>query len=127
MKNKFEIITILFLAFFVVTSCEKEHLPMPVAPTNVSFTSDVMPIFSASCSATGCHAAGANQPDLSSADAAFPSLTNFGYVTDSVVLENNILYQRLTSKSSPMPPSGLLSKSKLLIISTWITKGYRDN
>jgi len=129
MKNKFKISIVFFLfAIIAFESCEYDKIPQPVAPKSVSFNKDVMPIFSSSCSTSGCHSAGANQPDLSSTEIAFQSLTSLGYVTDSVVLKNNSLYQEINSKD--MPPT-LLSPSifeqDTAIIYTWIRKGFRDN
>ena len=49
----------------------------------VTFSADIIPIFNTSCNAIGCHSAGGQKPNLTSAN-AYTSLTTGGYVDTSV-------------------------------------------
>src|SRR5215472_7914240 len=48
--------------------------------TTVSFSKDILPIFSTNCALSGCHVPGGHVPDLTAAN-AYQSLTTGGYVT----------------------------------------------
>lgn len=118
-------ICFLSVMLLLVTSCEysKEE---PIVPlSSVSFKSDVLPIFSMSCSTIGCHAAGDHVPDLSSSN-AYNALIDGVYV-DTVTVENSELYLRMIDKQHPMPPKGLLPASQLNIIYYWIKTGAKNN
>jgi hypothetical protein len=124
MKSKFIITLLLFQIILFYTGCEYEKIPKPIVPKNVSFKNDVMPIFNRSCNSVSCHAAGGVAPDLSPVN-AWNSLTYGGYITDSVNIANNTLFQQINSKK--MPPGGSLSAQDTTIIFTWIRKGFEDN
>lgn len=125
MNNIFKL-SVFFIAIsaLFLTSCEYEKLEKKEIPAVVSFKNDVIPIFRDECLA--CHAAGQNAPDLSS-DNAYIALTAGGYITDTTAVENNSLYESITSKSRPMPPTGLMSKEDIEIIKIWIIQGAKDN
>jgi hypothetical protein len=110
---------------FLVISCEYEKQEALKPLTNVSFTSDVVPIFSKSCSTTGCHSAGAITPELTPAN-AYSSLVYGGYV-DTVSVEKSEVYMRMIDKQKPMPPSGNLSQDQINVIYSWIKNGAPNN
>jgi len=118
-------ICFLALLLLLVISCEYEKQEALKPLTNVSFTSDVVSLFSKNCSTTGCHSSGAINPDLTPAN-AYSSLVYGGYV-DTVAVENSIIYKRLIDKQKPMPPSGNLSQDQINVIYSWIKKGAPNN
>ena len=87
MKTKFLIATILFSLIITITGCKWEKIKVD-APSSVSFKTNVLPILSNSC--MPCHAADKTSPDLSPAN-AYESLVGT-YVTDSININSNILY-----------------------------------
>jgi hypothetical protein len=118
-------ICFLSMILLLVISCEYEKQE-PLKPlAKVSFSSDVVPIFSKSCSTTGCHSVGAITPDLTAAN-AYSSLVYGGYV-DTLAVENSQIYMRLIDKQKPMPPSGNLSQDQINVIYSWIKNGAPNN
>lgn len=109
-----------------LTSCQKEFLiPNDILiPDTVSFSENVIPIFSQSC-VDGCHETGKFSPDLDPAN-AYSSLTLYGLV-DTAQPEQSILYQRMISTSNVMPPEGKLVDSKVQLVLKWIEQGARNN
>lgn len=90
-------------------------------PDNVSFETDIIPIFEASCNTSGCHS-GAVPPDLR-ADVAYKSLISGGYVTDITAAENNILYQVIDGGSMQVYATDL----ERAYIKKWIEEGALNN
>jgi hypothetical protein len=128
MKPKFKFFSVAVLSIFLA-SCEKEYYytPAPLDPTvPVSFTTEVVPIFTTSCLGSGCHGTGGIAPILT-ADKAYSELTTKGYVVDSLVIANNPLYVSMTSTTDPMPPDGILGSDKIDKVKTWIIQGYKNN
>ena len=80
-----------------------------------SYENDIQPIFDNNC--TQCHG---NSGGLSLAN--YDSL-----MSSSVVISNNgensIIYQRMTSSTSPMPPTGLIDSYLAERIKVWIDQG----
>ena len=106
--------------------CENEKIQIQTV-SNVSFSKNVIPIFNQSCNtSTSCHAKGGIAPDLSAAN-AWGSLINGGYVSDSLILSNNTLFQQINSKAMPPGTKLLQQEQDTANIFTWIRKGYRDN
>lgn len=100
-------------------SCTKEVIeevpPMEEEPPldqEIKYDPDVLNILNASC--IGCH--GETDPkgglDLSSYDKAREAT------------ENGALIQLINDEANPMPPSGLLSSSKIQIIEEWVSDGF---
>lgn len=115
----------LSITLFLFTNCkyEKEEVVAPL--TSVSFNSTVAPLLNTSCSAIGCHSAGGQTPDLTTAN-SYTSLVDGGYV-DTVTIENSGIYLRMIDKQKPMPPNGVLSQSQINIIYSWIKEGAPNN
>jgi len=123
MKNNFILILIFSLFLF---SCEWEKLePVAEMPENVSFANDLMPIFNLSCNMSGCHNAGGIPPDLTPENAYLNIIATSQ--VDTTDVENSKLYSRMSSTSSPMPPSGLLSEYSQLLVKIWIEEGAQNN
>lgn len=90
-------------------------------PDDVSFEADIIPIFVASCTTSGCHS-GTIPPDLRG-DVAYKNLINGGYVTDITAAENNILYQKIDGGSMEAFATDL----ERAYIKKWIEEGALNN
>lgn len=109
----------------LLSSCYVDKIEPLGAVGDVSFSNDVIPIFEASCNTGGCHASGAIPPDLS-AENAYKSLFTFNNVNTEDPI-TSILYIRMNSNGSPMPPDGKLSNVKINTILQWIKQGAENN
>lgn len=91
----------------------------------VSFNTELIPMFNASCNMSGCHNSGGKSPDLSPAS-AYVSLINGSYVnTDNP--EASELYLWMTGKKgTPMPVSGINKDYNSLVLA-WIKQGAQNN
>ena len=124
MKNKIQLLVILFFIIFFNISCEYEKIkPDTSIPTNVSFQKDVMPMFNRSCNGSTCHGEGAHAPDLSPND-AYTALTTADYI-DTINAEKSEIVIRM--KKDMPPPSGGLSSTDINKILGWIKQGAKDN
>lgn len=128
MKPKFKFFSVAVLSIFLA-SCEKEYYytPAPADPNvPISFSSEIVPLFTANCMGSGCHNTGGISPILTP-DKAYSELINNGFVADSVVIANNPLYVSMTSLTNPMPQDALLASDKVDKVKTWILQGYENN
>lgn len=110
---------------FMFGSCYYDNPPgdIPIAIENVSFSRDIVPIFSASCMGEGCHA-GDHFPDLrpSKAWESLQGVNSSGELLVNLTIPaESPIY--LEVKSGSMPPSGSLSKVEIEFIKAWIEKG----
>ena len=119
----FKILFIITMAAFVFCSCEYEWIQpeKKPLPENVSFSSDIMPIFNNGCNTGVCHGAGSTPPDLSEGN-AYDALISGGYV-DVETPEASILYNAMNSGS--MKP--YTSPGDADIVLEWIKQGAKDN
>ncbi len=124
------LIYILLLTFSMsMVSCEKDNFGAPPFDPNkpVSFSKDILPLLSANCAKSGCHVAGGQSPDLSSAN-AYDQLTGLGYVpTDGTNAESCKMYVLMTSTSKPMPPTGRLPGAQTNLVLGWIKQNAQNN
>ena len=126
MKSKLVILFSLIL--MALSGCYKDILSPgqdPTAPPqDVSFSGDLLPIFTVSCSASGCHdAVPTHKPSLT-ADKAYTSILSGGYV-NTLVPVNSILYGEV--KSGNMPQNGSLKAAEIQKILDWIRNGAKNN
>jgi len=125
MRNFYKLLSFLWLTIIFV-SCEYDtYIPSGEIPVNVSYSTDVLPIFNASCNTASCHAAGAIPPDLSPENGYNYLL--FSDQIDTSNAKNSILYQRMIDVKNPMPPEGLLSEYEINIVLGWIQQGAKNN
>lgn len=110
-------------AIFAFSACTYEQIaPQEITvPDNVSFSTDVQPIFDASCNTTGCHNAGGIPPDLSPAN-AWVSLVYFNYL-DTVTTENSVLWKKIDTGSMKK----YATNNDRAIIFQWIEQDAPDN
>ena len=129
MKNK--ILSFLIVPALLIISlnsgCKYDEI-VPEAPDPgvvVKFSSDILPIFNASCNFSGCHNFGGTPPDLTSNN-AYSELITGGYI-DIDNPEQSELYQWVKgNRSIPMPLTGTDPEivSKTL---AWIQQGAQNN
>lgn len=93
-------------------------------PQNVSFSGDLLPMFSTSCASAGCHdAVPAHKPSLVP-EKAFSAITSGGYINTAVPASSHLY---LVVKSGEMPPTGGLKASDVQKILDWIRNGAPNN
>ncbi len=91
----------------------------PEAP-DVSFTTQIAPIFSSKC--TGCHNTGGQTPDLT-ADNAYSSLTSSSRYVNTSEPATSLIY----TKPSPTGSHVKYSEAEAALVLTWITQGAQNN
>jgi hypothetical protein len=93
-------------------------------PQQVSFSGDLIPIFTANCASSGCHdGVPAHKPSLTAAN-AFTAITSGGFI-NTVVPTSSIIYGEV--KSGSMPPTGALKSTDTQKILDWIRLGAPNN
>lgn len=107
----------------MISSCEYEFVePEGIDPaTEVSYKSDIIPIFNESCNSSGCHNAGGFDPVLT-AEKAYDNLWMENQI-DTVAPETSPLYQSITSGSM----DDYASPADVQYILRWIEQGAANN
>lgn len=113
----------LFSFILALSGCYYDKIEEGTIPQQVSFTTDIQPIFNTNC--TSCHPTLVSPPDLSSGN-SYNSITNGDYIIGND-LDGSTLYQRLLGNPSIMPPSGSLSASEINLVKNWIEQGALNN
>jgi hypothetical protein len=95
--------------------------------TQVSLSTDVIPLLSKNCALSGCHNTGGIKPDLS-ADKAYNTLINGNYI-DLNNPENSELYLWLTGKKAAAMPVGAANNPSNInqYVLAWIKQGAKNN
>lgn len=124
--------TLVTMSILFIAGCYKATTLYPntegeLVNKQVSFASDIIPVFDQKCDISGCHSSGGVNPDLTAAK-AYNSLMNGGYInlTDP---KNSKLYLRLIGKIPPaMPLNGTNNPSNInSYVLTWITQNAKNN
>lgn len=108
----------------LLSGCEYEFVEperVPVPTEEISFATDIMPIFNSSCNMSGCHAAGAFSPDLSPSN-AYNSLTQNNLI-DQNTPSNSLIYTSVSSGSM----KSFATATDASIILAWIQQGAKNN
>lgn len=95
----------------------------------VSFSKNVLPIFTANCSIAGCHSGSSPAANLNlTASVAYSQLMQkgSGYV-DTTNPNYSVLYSQMNSVSSPMPPTGKLDTCTINMVYKWIQQKAKNN
>jgi hypothetical protein len=147
MNIKFRILSLMF-SLFVMTFYACEHEPSvtingnngggngngngnnslpPCDPDTVYFEQDILPIFSANCTMSGCH--NSNNPadgiDLSSYAAVMSSnIVKPGQASNSDLFE--AITETDPNKIMPRPPMSALPPAQINLIKNWINQGALD-
>ena len=93
----------------------------------VSFTTDLIPLFTKNCALSGCHVKGSVAPDLEAAT-AYSQLSSMGlYNTGSPT--SSVIYQRLMGLKTPAMPLGSPTNPDNIngYVLAWITQGANNN
>jgi len=129
--KKIAILLSLFaLIMFAITGCYKTSTivvnPGSSITQAMSFKTDILPLFTTSCTKAGCHVAGAKNPDLTEAN-AYKSLVDGSYIKANDP-DNSLLMLWLNGKKSPVMPMGAGPDEKINAkIYAWIKQGAKNN
>jgi hypothetical protein len=128
MKSKKILVFIVGLFTVMFSGCYKDVISPgkdPNAPPQqVSFSGDLVPIFTANCTTSGCHdGVPGHKPSLTAAN-AYNAITSGGYI-NTVVPSSSIIYGEV--KSGNMPPTGALKSTDVQKILDWIRLGAPNN
>jgi len=104
---------------FMTLSCEKEKIMPTPLPSDISFSSDIQPIFNSSC--IGCHGDGGQNPNLTEGKAYANLVPNL--IDTTVAAENTAFYQKI-STGTMKDKLGDADKAKIL---KWIQQGAKNN
>lgn len=108
----------------LLSGCEYDYMDFPEPPpitTELKFSSDIIPIFNESCNMSGCHSAGAFEPDLSAAN-AYASLNSLNMI-DTAAPSNSIIYKVMATGSMKSYSTPIKAQTVL----TWIQQGAKNN
>ncbi|MDP4261763.1 MAG: hypothetical protein Q8941_04470 [Bacteroidota bacterium] len=123
------IILVSSTVLFLLPGCYRDKTVIfdtgPEITRAVTFSNDIIPIFTKSCSLSGCHVTGGHVPDLSAAN-AYNSLKigNYFNTADPV---NSVIYLWLTGKKSTQMPPGGLNRDYNALVLAWIKQGANNN
>ena len=123
-KRLIFLITILFSLF--ITSCKYDFiLPVPEVPItgDVSFATQVAPIFSTGSKCTSCHKPGGQSPDYTAVNA-------FASIVPALVNKAIPAQSRIYTFAGPTATTHTwkkLSAGEAAIILQWITQGAKNN
>lgn len=126
------VVCLLLLLLSYMASCtytKWEQPPTCVLPDTVSFSKDIVPVFTAYCSVSGCHSGSSPAGGLNlSAQFAYQELikSGSGYV-DTIDPAYSILYATMNNSANPMPPTGKLDDCSLDLILKWIEQKAKNN
>jgi hypothetical protein len=115
----------------VVAGCQKDitviNKSTAAVTDTVSFGKTLVPIFTANCALTSCHAEGGHAPTLTN-EKAYSSLIGKKFV-DTAAAEKSIIYERLTGVLSPAMPMGKPTDPSNInaLILAWIKQGAKNN
>lgn len=121
---------VIAIVLFVISGCYKTNTyvvsPGSEITQTLSFSSDIQPIFTASCALSGCHAAGAKVPNLTKEN-AYKALIDGAYLKASDP-DNSPLILWLTGKKSPVMPLGAGPNQDINAkVYAWIKQGAKNN
>jgi hypothetical protein len=127
---KFRIVVLLITGLVVasLSGCYKDVISPGQdpdgPPQQVSFSGDLLPIFTANCATSGCHdAVPAHKPSLT-AENAYKAITSGGYI-NTLVPTSSLIYSEV--KSGSMPPTGALKATDAQKILDWIRNEAPNN
>jgi hypothetical protein len=118
------------LLLFALPGCYKTATvvinPGSAITTTMSFSADIIPLFSKNCALSGCHVSGGHAPDLSAAN-AYKSLATGGYVKAGDPDHSDIMLW-LTGKKTPVMPLGNGPNQDINAkVYAWINQGAKNN
>jgi len=117
MKNTFNLVLLLTIVIF--SSCK--HKPVEPVPF-VCFESEVLPIFIANCSQSGCHGNGSHAEGY--------TLDNYDGIMKGIKpwnADGSKHIKQITSGKMPIPPNLPLTSDQIQIIKDWINGGANNS
>jgi hypothetical protein len=126
-KNKLapKYLIALLCVVFSFSSCEYEtiEIDLPNLEEPVSFSADIVPIFTNVNNCTACHGAGATSPELSAAKAYASIVPNLINTSDA---ELSKIYQH-PHPSSTTHGFKKYTHAQAALVLAWITQGAENN
>jgi hypothetical protein len=127
------LITAAILGGLFIAGCQKDttltlkDVPVVITKT-VSFSKDLVPLFTKNCALSGCHGDGGHAPNLT-ATKAYASLMDdpdFVLVKDPA---GSTLYKRLIGTLTPQMPMGAAKNPGNInnLVLAWIKQGAKKN
>jgi len=97
-----------------------------VLPDTVHFATDILPVFSAYCTTSGCHSGStpAAALDLTPVKAYKGLFRKNHLEVDTVQPDLSVLYIEMNTE---MPPSGKLSQYNIQLVYKWIQQKAKNN
>ena len=127
MKPVTLVISLSILVLVTLSGCYKDVILPDVAvdpdgpPQAVSFSTDLAPLFDASCTDVGCHVSGAHKPYLT-LDVSYQQIVNGGYVNTEIPKQST-LYIMINGEMREYMPSAA-DRQKVY---DWIRNGAPNN
>ena len=139
-NNKLLVLRLSLVFFFIsiyINGCtyKNENLANPLPdcsgflPDTVSFSKNIVPLFTANCAISGCHSGSSPTGNLNlQSSSAYGQLNTAGtgYI-DTINPTYSVLYSMLVSTSTPMPPSGSIGTCNIQLIQKWMKQGAKNN
>ena len=120
----------IFTLVIVLSSCYKDIItpemasgPDDLPPKQVSFQTELAPMFNTSCAISGCHVSGAHAPYLTTAQ-SYAQIINGGFVNLAVPKESK-LYEMITGDMAQYMPTP--AKTNAQKVYDWIRNGAPNN
>ena len=116
---------------FFISGCVKDDTLLitnnKVITAKVSFSKDLVPLFTSNCATSGCHVAGHQPPDLEKAT-AYNSIKELNMV-DLTTPENSLLYKRMNGAVKPSMPMNATNNPSNInnLVLAWIKQGALNN
>jgi len=124
MKNIKRVFILIGLSILATSCYYDKYQDAPVTPTEVSFATDIQPIFNSNCVA--CHTTGGQTPNLTASN-SYSNLIAGGYIVPNDLI-SSVLYQKISGNiGGIMPPSGALSVANKNLVRDWILQGAQNN
>jgi hypothetical protein len=127
MKRLFIYAVMVMALGITFSSCYKDIIKPELAedpdgpPKQVSYKTELAPLFSASCAKSGCHVRGAHKPYLEP-DISYQQIVNGGFVNLALPKES-ILYKNIYGEMAEHIPS----KTDKQKVYDWIRNGAPNN
>ncbi len=127
MKPVTLVISLAILVLITLSGCYKDVILPDVAvdpdgpPQAVSFSTDLAPLFDASCTDVGCHVSGGHKPYLT-LDVSYQQIVNGGYVNTEIPKQST-LYIMINGEMREYMPSAA-DRQKVY---DWIRNGAPNN
>lgn len=121
---------VMFTLMIGLSSCYKDIItpelgsgPDDFPPQQISFQTELTPIFNTNCAIAGCHVSGAHTPYLTTA-VSYTQIVNGGYVNLANPKESKI-YQMITGEMAQYMPAPV--KTNTQKVYDWIRNGAPNN